>query len=167
MRLRNVVMTVVVLGTTVGCGGGVPEGAGDQSIEVSETRVVSWDGYAAEFRARGKELKMPKGVDFPQDPPMGPEDSGNWQKGVGESDAVLAWNCAWGQFALDPEVDAATKRRALDMFKEIETTPEWQTTFDDHGRELLSDAVAAAQLGDDTEFASIVTAGCSNPEQQP
>lgn len=164
MRWSAFCASMVAVVALAGCSDSPPEGAGDTSIEVKNSRLVNYEGYAAEFRERGAELEMPDGVDFPQDPPMGPESSGSWEKGTGSSDAVLEWNCAWGRAALAAD-DAQAKEHALDMFISMEKTAEWDNVFDDHGRTIMRDAVSAARLGDESRFTSIVTAGCPEAGQ--
>jgi hypothetical protein len=80
--------------------------------------------------------------------------------GVGASDAVLLWNCAWGKVYLRARDGSAQKRHALAMYSKIRKNAIWHTSLEDDGRKIISDAIDSARLGDDSRLAQMVAGSC-------
>lgn len=160
MKLLGYASLVALLASMAGCGSHVPPGAGDNSGPTTETKTVSWYGYAEEYRATGKSLTMPKGVPFPSAPPMSLGSSDDFEVGLGATDAVIVWNCAWGRSFLKAPEGSKAKAHALKMFTKIKDTASWRVGFDDGSRQITLDAVASARLGDVSELRDVLDGQC-------
>jgi hypothetical protein len=134
-------------------------GAGEAAQE--QTRVVSWPGYAEEYRVTVKSLAWPKGVEAPSTPPIKPE-AANFEVGLGEGDAVAAWNCAWGKRYLSLRgKDTTGAASALKQYAAIRSTHAWDKSYSDpNTRQTVNQSISQAQLGDPALLQSLVKANC-------
>lgn len=112
-----------------------------------------------EYQRVAESLEWPEGVT----PPDQSYESGNYQAGVGEGDAVMAWNCAWGLEWLDSrnsDPDAADY--ALEMYASVVETRTFQQYFDTPLQEHVVEVIERAELGDPSQLQSDVMANCTS-----
>jgi hypothetical protein len=125
------------------------------------TRVVSYDGFVAEYRASLSTLSWPAGV-TPDPNPMNSDKSSAYEVGSGEGGAVARWMCAWGDVYLKNRTSNLTvARAALDEWASITRLPAWNRAYSDpNTQRLLLDAISKARLGDASVIQSLQTANC-------
>ena len=113
-----------------------------------------------EYDAVVAELEWPPG----STPPARSDEmeGASYQVGVGASDAVMAWNCAWGRAWLDArQSDPAAAERALTMYASIVDRPEFQEYFDpESAQPAIRGIIEDAQLGDPSGVENDVSANC-------
>lgn len=114
-----------------------------------------------EYRATIDGFELPEGAAV-ADSPSGYDETGSYQVGYGEVEAVMAWNCAWGQEWLAvrgvSEVDAA---HALEMYASILETAAFERAFDDQSaKPVVRGIIEKARLGDASGVQQDVEANC-------
>lgn len=162
MRTRHTasVGTAVSLGVCLlltSCSAGAPpEGVST----VAGEELVGEDEIVAEYETVVAELEWPQGYT----PPPRRDDGDGWsyQAGVGATDAVMAWNCAWGRAWLDArEGEPAAAEHALEMYASILDRPEFQQHFDpESAQPVVKGIVEDARLGDPSGVQRDVSANC-------
>ena len=128
---------------------------------VSDTKMVSHEGYAVEFRTAVQNLAWPKGYAKPTRVPNN-DQSSTYQVGAGEGDAVGAWQCAWsGVYLKNKDTDKVKATEALDVYATIKTMNAWNAAFSDPStRAVIENAIAKARLGDGSELQQMFSANC-------
>lgn len=143
--------------TVAGCSSpGAPQdpapGSADQLVGKAETNKEYSDVVA--------ELEWPPDVA----PPERSDDleGASYQVGVGATDAVMAWNCAWGRAWLEArESDPAAAEHALAVYASIVDRPEFQQYFDPQSAQpVVRGIIEDAQLGDPSGVQRDVAANC-------
>ncbi|MEP7762546.1 hypothetical protein [Sanguibacter sp. 25GB23B1] len=114
-----------------------------------------------EYRTTLEGLELPEGASIEATPSVS-DPSGSYQVGYGEVDAVIAWNCAWGQEWLavrgTSEPEAA---HALEMYASILETAAFERAFDDQSaKPVVRGIIEKAQLGDPSGVQQDVAANC-------
>lgn len=126
-------------------------------------QLVDKRGVTAEYEATAAELEWPPGVTPPERPDD--EEGGSYQVGVGATDAVMAWNCAWGREWLKVrDSDPAAAEHALHMYAAFLERPEFLQHFDPQSAQpVVRGIVEDAELGDPSGVQQDVSANCPEP----
>jgi hypothetical protein len=117
-------------------------------------------GATDEYDTVVAELEWPPGV---TPPARSDEMSGaSYQVGVGATDAIMAWNCAWGREWLETrEGDPGAAEHALSMYASIVDRPEFVQYFDpDSAQPVVRGIIEEAQLGDPSGVQQDVSINC-------
>jgi hypothetical protein len=134
---------------------------GAPSTMPSQTQVLSYDGYVAEYRLALGTLTWPSGA-TPNPDPMNADRSANYEAGSGEGDAVARWQCAWsGDYLTHRASNPQAAQKALEVYGSIQTLPAWKRAYSDpNTRAVILDSLSKARLGDPSLIQQIYRANC-------
>lgn len=134
---------------------------GTPNSVTSATQVMSYDGYATEYRLALGTLSWPSGV-TPGTDPMNADRLANYEVGSGEGDAVARWQCAWSKEYLTHRADnPPAAQKALEVYASIQTLPAWKRSYSDpNTRAVIIDSLSKARLGDPSAIQEIYRANC-------
>ncbi len=157
VSMTAVVATAIMVVLLSGCASDVSEEAPPSGLEQTfEEHSSAVDEYLAAQEA----YQLPVGQSWPE--PRFTDESGSYESGYGESEAVLVWNCAWGrEYLARRGDDPAAATAALEQFAALTETEAYDVYFDPVSvHPVIESAIENAQLGDPAGIQSIVTGGC-------
>ncbi|QGQ18500.1 hypothetical protein GC089_03570 [Cellulomonas sp. JZ18] len=161
-RARRTVALVLATGASVLLASCSSAAAPDGGSGAAGDELLGQDAVVAEYDAVVAELEWPEGYT----PPPRREDEAGWsyQAGVGATDAVMVWNCAWGRAWLEArESDPAAAGHALTMYAAILDRPEFTQHFDpDSAQPVVRGIIEDARLGDPSGVQRDVSTNCSD-----
>ncbi|WP_277207509.1 hypothetical protein [Isoptericola croceus] len=114
-----------------------------------------------EYRSTLETLDVPEGAEMPDRPRL-VDETGSFQKGYGEVEAVMVWNCVWGREWLEQRgQDEAAATHALEMYARIVETDAFARSFDpESAQPVVRGIIEKAQLGDPSGVQQDVEANC-------
>ncbi|KGM14586.1 hypothetical protein N869_05085 [Cellulomonas bogoriensis 69B4 = DSM 16987] len=146
---------VVAVALATACTADAP----DAPVEQEGQGFVEGEGYIAEYEQAAEALEWPGGVE----PPGPSPDAGtSYQVGVGESQATMEWNCAWGREWLSLREQGGDEAdHALEMYAGFLETRTFREMFDpESAQPVVRQIVEDARLGDPSGVQRDVETNC-------
>ncbi|TXK16369.1 hypothetical protein [Homoserinibacter sp. GY 40078] len=162
MTIPGAAALALVLAFLAGCASTTSDTASDEPTEatIHEDGFTSFDAAIEEYWATAEKFPLPAGEEYPE--PTFDDASGSYQAGYGETEAVGAWNCAWGReyleaFGTDPEREAT----ALAEYSRLVETDAFARSYDpESAQSAVYDSIEKAKLGDPSRVQSVIDGGC-------
>lgn len=126
-----------------------------------EVVIIGYEAMQQEFQESVDKLEWPQGFNVPQKV-EGESTSDDYQKGYGDTEASMAYECAWAKEWLDSySTDPNRAEKALSQLEKVPSMPYMsKERADDATRRFFKDYLDRAKLGDPSGFQENVTSNC-------